>query len=99
MVSRPKLKAPWRDGTTQPVMSPLKIMQRLMAPIPFSQASAAASANGNFAAVNPGRRVPVLGQMVKSVRRTRSFTSEQTERPLSASKANWQWRPGAGSGG
>ena len=30
----PKLKTPWRDGTTQPVMSPLEFMQRLAALVP-----------------------------------------------------------------
>ena len=29
-----KLKTPWRDGTTRPVMSPLEFMQRLAALVP-----------------------------------------------------------------
>jgi hypothetical protein len=30
----PKLKTPWRDGTTHLVMSPLEFMQRLAALVP-----------------------------------------------------------------
>jgi hypothetical protein len=55
----PKLKAPWRDGTTHRVKSALEFMQRLVSPFkwPCLPAFQAHCAIGRFATANSGLRM------------------------------------------
>jgi hypothetical protein len=48
-----KLKTPWRDGTTQLVMSPLEFMQRLAALVPRPRMASAMTASRP--AISPAR--------------------------------------------